>query len=99
MLLVMLAFQKISDVLESKQIQANWKAGLSSARISFLGKNGENCEFCAKVEPITPRGEPFVLFNYDRGDVHETDFTGTRAAELTQDKILERFKSIFEPEI
>jgi hypothetical protein len=47
---------------------------------------------------MRPPGKPFVFFNYSKGDTCETDFSGTPAAELTSEKILEYFKSIFERE-
>jgi len=93
------ALEKICDYLESRQVWADWNTEGTTSRISFVGKTGNRCEFRTKVEVIRPPGKPFVFFNYSRGDICETDFSGTSAAELTPEKILEYFKSIFEQEV
>jgi hypothetical protein len=80
------ALEKICDYLESRQVQVNWNAEGTTSSISL-------------VEVVWPPGKPFVFFNYSRGDICETDFSGTPAAELTPGKILEYFKSIFEREL
>jgi hypothetical protein len=98
-LLIMSAFQKINNFLELKGIEAGWNIDVTTARSSFVGGTGDRCEFRTKVEYVQPPGEAFVFFNYDRGKICETDFTGTPAAELTVEKILEYFKNIFEREL
>ena len=98
-LLIMAAFRKIADFLDSKQIDADWSAELTTANISFIGKNGNRCEFRTKLEFVMPGREVFVFFNYDRGKVCETDFTGAPAADFTPEKLVEHFKGIFEQEL
>jgi hypothetical protein len=97
--LVMPAFQKIADFLRSNHIQADWSAEVTAASLPFRGKSGSQCEFRLKVDLVRPGREVFVFFNYDRGPVSETDFTGIPAAKLSVPEILERFKRIFEQEI
>jgi hypothetical protein len=98
-LLIMSAFQQISNFLELKGIKADWNVDVTTAKISFVGRTGDRCEFRTKVEFIQPPGEAFVFINYDRGKICETDFTGMPAAELTAEKILEYFKNVFEREV
>jgi hypothetical protein len=93
------ALEKICDYLESRQVRVDWRADGTTSRIFFNAKSGNQCEFRTKVEVIRPPGKPFVFFNYSKGDICETDFSGTPAAELTPEKILDYFKSIFEREL
>ena len=98
-LLIMPAVRNIADFLDVRQVKADWNTELTTARISFTGKNGNRCEFRTKIELAKPASEVIVFFDYNRGKLCETDFSGEPAAKLNPRKILEHFKGIFVQEI
>jgi len=98
-LLVVSALYKISDLLEENRIPAKWNAKAATAKVSFVGKNGKECEFHTRIELVKPLDEPHMYFSFTRGNAHGTDMSGTPTTELTPEKIVAYFRRVFALEI
>lgn len=90
------AFNQIVEVLENRGIKATVTATDDSRTITFLDKNGRDCEYRCH---LTPLERPRVYRNFKRAEadhgLHGEDLSGAFVDEITPEIVVRDFQGLF----